>query len=441
MNENWLLSLIIAVLLAMLALLGRAQQRSWLAPGAFFALVWSGFLLLALIGAPHYEVSVAAIAWIFASALAVYAGSLVGAHGLAMPVGQHGALPATRFHLPWLRGILILCILLGIGSSFVLLKSGGYSLTTLLSLDMLAQIGSAMSSARYQHLYTPSLLEQFLLVFVYASALFGGVLFVLRPSRFNRLLGLLSLVPALLIVLVQTTRAAMFIAGILWLASYLSAHVLLEGRAVRLFTRGHLRAVFLLAPLLFAGLTLPRLMFRRELTVLPVLSEMASSARADFLGPLSAFSRWFADWWYRYAAPGFGIYTVGGLSELLGLQPMAKTFYELPEVGGTSTTITTLFSGLIRDFTLPGSLAVFFATGVVTGWSYYRVVHGKKLYLPVLIAFYGIAMGSIFGSIFGYETVTAGLLVFAAYLLGSTLIYSGPGRKTVGTEGIYEEER
>jgi len=432
-SDSWALSLIIGLFLAMLAVFGRVQLRSWLAPGAFFALVWSGFTLLALVGAPHYEVSAAAIGWIFASVLAVYAGSLVGAYGLVISTRQREALPATHFHFPCLHRILILCILLGIGSSFVLMKSSGYSLTGLLSLDTLAKVGHEFSVARYSLTDAPPLVAQLLLVLVYASPLFGGLLFVLRPSRFNRLLVFLSLAPALLVVLVQTTRAAMFIAGILWLASYLSTRVLLEGRAARLFTRGHLLVVAVLIPLLFAGLTLPQLMFRRGVAVLPALSDMARVVRVDFLGSLSAFSSSFQDTWYHDTAPRLGISTIGGLNRLFPSQPKAADIYKLSGATGAcegTSNITTFFAGLIGDFTLPGSLLVLFALGLLAGWSYYRVVQGRKLHLPVLVAFYGIAMGSVLTSIFRFESTIAGLLVFAVYLVVSKLVYSGSRRNT-----------
>ena len=435
MNENWLPSLLIGLLLAMFALFGRVQLRSWLAPGAFFALVWSGFILLALIGAPLYEVSAAAIGWIFASTLAVYAGSLVGAYGLVASPKRSQALPATHFHFPCLRRILILCILLGIGSSFVLLKASGYGLATLLSLDTLAKIGHEFSVARYSLTYAPPLVVQLLLVFVYVSPLFGGALFVLESSRFNRLLAFLSLAPALLVVLVQTTRAAVLVAGIFWIASYLSTRVLLEGSAVRLFARGHFRAMLLAAPVLFAVLTLPRLMFRWGLTVLPSLSATVMNARGQILGSLSAFSQWFQHAWHYHTAPRFGIYTVGGLTRLFG-EREPGLFYPLREMTCySSTNITTFFNDLISDFTLPGSLLVLFAIALLAGWSYYRIAHGKKLYLPLLIGFYSFAMMGIMGSIFKYESTVVSLLVFFVYLLVSTLIYSGSGRNTVRAEG------
>jgi hypothetical protein len=78
MSEGWLASLIPALFLLLLALFAYARSRSWLAPGTFFPMIWTGLVLLPLLGAPDYEVRAGAVWYILASNFAVYSGSLVG---------------------------------------------------------------------------------------------------------------------------------------------------------------------------------------------------------------------------------------------------------------------------------------------------------------------------------------------------------------------------
>jgi oligosaccharide repeat unit polymerase len=428
MTESWLLSLIIGLFLTVLALFARIQLRSWLAPGAFFALMWSAFLLLPLIIAPGYEVSTAAVLWIFASVLAVYVGNLVSVGDLLTSLNRRRAVPSAHLYLPLIKCILAVCILLGLGYTLVRMWLSGYSMIAFLSLDTLAKMGHEFSVARYSGGDIPPFLAQFLLVFVYTGPLFGGLLFISKSSKSSRLLALLSLVPAIFAVVVFTTRAVILFAGTTWIASYFAGRVLLERNAVRLFTKRNLLGVFLLAPLLIALSLVMYDLFRTGTTALSPVDMLNGllRVRAHFFGYLSAFSRGFQNIWYEDSTPGFGAFSMKGIFWRLGLRELPGPG-QLLELGpeGQLTNITTLFSQLITDFTLPGSLLVLFAVGTLAGWAYYRVMQGEKLYLPILATFYSLTICSFTTSIFNYNSIIVSLFVFAVYFLFLKFTYSG----------------
>lgn len=428
MTESWLLSLVIGLFLALLALFSRVQLRSWFAPGAFFALMWSAFLLLPLIMAPYYEVSTGAVLWIFASVLAVYVGNLVGGGVLLTSLNRRQAVPSAHLYLPQIKCILAVCILLGLGHTLVRMWSLGYSMTALLSLDTLAKMGHEFSFARYSRGNVPTFLAQFLLIFVFTGPLFGGLLFVSKSTKYSRLLALLSLVPALFAAVVFTTRADILFAGTAWIASYFAGRVFLERNTIRLFTKGYFLVVFLLAPLLVALSVVLHDLFRIGTTALAP-GDMLNAllrVRAHFFGYLSAFSWGFQNTWYEDSTPGFGANIMKNIFWRLGLRelPGPGQLLELGS-GGQLTNITTLFSQLIADFTLPGSLLVLFAVGALAGWAYYRVIQGKELYLPILATFYSLTICSFITSIFNYNSIIASFFVFAVYFLVSKFTYGG----------------
>src|SRR2546425_426744 len=75
MIGNWGAALIAAVLLVLVAGCARFCGGGWLEPGAFFALVWSFYVLVPLVFAPDYTVWPGGVWWILASGLSVCCGS------------------------------------------------------------------------------------------------------------------------------------------------------------------------------------------------------------------------------------------------------------------------------------------------------------------------------------------------------------------------------
>ena len=85
--------------------------------------------------------------------------------------------------------------------------SEGYPVSDLFSVDAISLMAQTFSRARYVEDYRPPAIVQCLLVFMYASALFGGALFASSPAKSVRLIAFLPFVPAILFTAVQTTRS------------------------------------------------------------------------------------------------------------------------------------------------------------------------------------------------------------------------------------------
>jgi len=383
------MSFIIGMFIAILALFARMHLRNWFAPGAFFALMWSFFILLSLILAPSYPVSAVAVLYILMSVLAVYYGGLVGC-GI---YPNFRSIPSTHLYLPLIKHVICIFIFLGFCYDIATIYLVGYRTSVFLSIDELASMGNEISVARYSGYDIAPFWLQLLLPFLYVSPLVGGLLFISETSRLARLLSLLSLAPGLLSTVIRTTLANILFASAFWVASYLAGYVFLKKSKARLFTKGRLLTILLLTLLGIPAMIIIHLL-RIGLAPTDILQELLR-VRAYLFGSLSGFSQVFQMFQFVHKLPE-GLY------------------FDLD--GGLVTNITTLFFFLIQDFNFLGSILILFAIGICAGWAYYQVLRGQKNYIPILVTFYALTLCSFITSIFNYNSLIISLFIFAVYI-------------------------
>lgn len=410
-------AIIPALALLFLSIFARFQSGSWLFPGAFFSLVWSGAVFIPLVLAPDFTVLAMGVTWIFASCFAVYVGCILGTGGLSRKKLFNKKVPTEVLSLPYINEIIIICILLGFCSNYLIISSKGYSLIDLFSLNSLVNMGHEFSVARYFEDYRPPFFAQICLIFVYAAPLFGGFSFSFNPRGLRRFLAYFALVPALLIAIIQTTRAVFLFAGILWIGSYFSGCIFRYGGRIKLFTAKRL-VIFFIIVLFIIILFVVLQMSRGAVISLNLIPEIVFKLRAWFFGHLGAFSIWFQQNFYRSEKPTFGVYTFGGLYDLFGLHNRVPGLYvEQVEVApGLETNIFTIYRGLIQDFTPPGALFILFVAGLLSGISYVKTIHHRIVFLPLLIAFYSMTMWFV-TSIFNYNSIIGSFIIFTFYLV------------------------
>src|SRR5262249_5517237 len=154
--------------LAALAGIARSTLGSWLAPGAFFPLFWTGLYILSLAAHEYYPLWSPALWWIDFSLLFFYVGSLTARFRL-----RRSPMPTeTRtLALASLETFTIACSVLGI------------------------------CYAVFRERYAPDLLDkppswyQVFLGILYATPLLGGILYATRTGARAKLVALFSLLP------------------------------------------------------------------------------------------------------------------------------------------------------------------------------------------------------------------------------------------------------
>ena len=399
---------------------------TWLQPGSFFSLFWCFAGILPLILAPGERVGANAILWLIAASIAVSAGAFAGNGGFKTRRLVEPA-PATRREL-WIFG-LILCaaVVLGIGSSVAFLSSSSIELTSVLDIEKLVIVANQSYFSRYAETGAPPApgLSQALLPFVYLAPAIGGILFELRNETSWKLLALFSFIPAVAVTVLQTTKAAMLFAIVLWLSGYFATRLRFGKLAV--FTRGHFIVALIVGGALtafFFAIGLARLASTDVSLLNVVMLKLVTSA----FGHMTVFSQWLAEYWQLPVEPSLGKVTFAGPLEMLGYgQRIPGLFDSIIElVAGETSNIFTAFRPLIQDFTIPGALAVLASLGFVGGIGFRLVAAGHWSAVPLLLAVYVTIWWTPITWFWIYNSLTAtivgvGLIVFLIRLLRGRL--------------------
>jgi oligosaccharide repeat unit polymerase len=405
---------IVILLLFFLALVAKIWQKSWLAPGAFFATVWAAYLFIPFIVAPEYEISWPGALWILLSAAFVYIGSVVGFRYSGHYPNKKNL--KRKIILPMAKSIILLGSILGVTAFIITLHSRGYGFLDFLSIDSLSKMGNDFSIARYFLNYDIPSLARFLNSFIYLASFTGGLFFTTSRRISDRLFSFLPFVPAVLFGVALTTRTSIFFPAICWISSYLAASVFLNrGRfavsAKKILTTGLIAIIFI-----FIVISLS--MLRSQRTSFEQIREVWDHVKIGAFGSPAAFSVWVENEWYGDTNPRMGALTFAGFFDFLNIEKRVLGVYqEKVELASDKevTNIYTIFRGLIGDFTFAGSLIFLFVFGFIGGLFFRLAVLGKSISIPFLAAFYSITIWSYLANLFIYNSIMLGWFLFLIY--------------------------
>ncbi len=417
----------------------RAATGTWLQPGSFFALFWCFAGVLPMILAPHERVEIITIAWLILAGMAVSLGGLVGNRGFKTRRLANGSTASAR-ELQTYGAVAMVAVVLGIGSSIAFLSGSSIALADVLDIEKLVVVSNQAYFQRYAETGAPAppVLSQALLPFVYLAPAAGGILFAMARKISPRILGLLTFLPAIAVTVLQTTKAAVLFAIILWLSGYFATRLRLGKLAV--FTKGHL----LTAVVVGGGLTtfffavgLARLASTDVSLLNVVMVKLLTSA----FGHMTVFSQWLTTYVQHPFNPTLGSVTFAGPLEMLGYQQRIPGLFDtvIDLVAGESSNIYTAFRPLIQDFGIPGALAILTLLGYVGGVGFRQVAAGRWSGVPLLLACYVTIFWTPITWFWIYNSLTAtvvgiGVLVFLLRL------WRGSARG-MGSAGHYSPER
>ena len=411
MKESLLIALWGGSLFVGLGIAARLLKRSWLAPGAFFALYWCIAAISPLIFAPYEKVSVKVVIWIFLSALTVLVGDLVGAFRRQNRQILTGNLIFSASQVSLIRAVVIFCSVVGIVSFVIILTSAAQNLSPLVSIQDLVVVARKIAASRYDSTYKP-FLTQFLNMFLYAGPLFGGLLVAIENRRRYLIIAALPMLPALLMTAIFTLRGFIIISVLLWISSYLGMRVLLGH--YQLFTKRHLISgllVIALLSIIVIGAAFARKGFTDTGSI--AARSYAQISNVTF-GHMAVFSNWFEKGGLEVNNPLPGAYTFAGVFDFLGIRKReVGLFTEIVTLSdGSTSTIYTVFRVLIEDFTPLGSLVVLFLLAFFASRVYQRLLQGRVRAMPILVAFYASVLWSFITCIWIWNSIIAAFILF-----------------------------
>ena len=412
-----ILTLALSTVLIGIALSARLATGTWLHPAALFPGWWMLAGITPLVFAVNEPVSPGAIAWVIVACIAVTAGAVAGNGGfttrrIARPAG------VTRFERLLLTWPMLIALVLGMLSNFAFALGSGISLADMMDVERLVIVSNQMYAARYAEVGAAPAppFSQALLPFVYLAPALGGMVFVIVREWQWKLLAMLTMLPAIAVTVLQTTKAAVLFSGTLWLCSYFA--VRLRFGNTRVITRGHVivaTVLGLVVTVFFFGVGLARLATTDVSLAAIVRVKLVTAA----FGHMSVFSTWLTEYWNQSYSPTLGAYTFAGPLEMMGLRQRIPGIFEnvVELIAGETSNIYTGFRPLIQDFTMPGALAILAFLGLIGGASYRAVASGNWGAVPVLVAAYMTMIWTPITWFWIYNSLTAtvvavGLIVF-----------------------------
>jgi oligosaccharide repeat unit polymerase len=411
------LPLMLGVALIALASFARAAAGTWLNPAALFPMWWCLAGIVPLVMASAEPVSPAAMLWVLVASVCVTAGAIVGNLGLKTKL-RIPANGAALLEVRILTAAMLISIVLGMGSNLAHAVLSGVSTADLFDLEKLVVVSNQLYVIRYAEgnaAPEPPRLAQALLPFVYLAPAFGGLVFAFTRSRLTKSAAILSLLPAVAVTILQTTKAAVLFSSTLWFCSYFTARVRM-GR-LGLFTKGHMLVAGLLAGIavvFFFAIGLARLGTTDVGMIDVVFLKLVTAA----FGHMSVFSTWLAEYWQDPFEPKLGVYTFAGPRELLGIARRVPGVFEnvVELVAGESSNVFTGFRPLIEDFGMIGALIILTVLGFAAGVGFRNVAKGNWGGAPVLIAAYMTIIWTPITWFWIYNSLTATVVATAAFI-------------------------
>ena len=395
----------------------RVLTGTWLNPGAFFSLFWCFAGILPLVFAREEPVGWNAMLWLIAASIAVSAGTVIGNGGLKT-VRVRRPSPATDRELILFGWVLAISVGLGMISNIAFLAGSGIPLSDVFDISKLVVVSNQLYVERSMDVGAPPapLLSQALLPFVYLAPAVGGIYFVMRRQKLGKLLALSSFLPAVAVTILQTTKAAVLFAIVLWLSGYFATRFRFGN--LKVFTRGHLLIAATLGSILtvfFFAVGLERMASTDVALLDVVLLKLVTSA----FGHMTVFSQWLAEYWSQPFDPSLGKVTFAGPLEMLGFSQRIPGLFDsvVDLIAGESSNIYTAFRPLIQDFTIPGALAILGLLGFVGGVGFRMVAAGRWSGVPFLLIAYVTTFWTPITWFWIYNSLTAtvlavGMMVF-----------------------------
>jgi oligosaccharide repeat unit polymerase len=413
----------------------RSLAGTWLQPYAFFPLFWCFAGIAPMILAPAEPVGAHAILWLIVASVCVSGGAIAGNLGFRSRLTTEVATATTR-EIRLYSFALLSSIGLGLASSVAFVVGSSIPLSDVFQIEKLVVVSNQLYIQRYAESGPPPPppFSQALLPFVYLAPALGGILFVLAREKRLKLLALSAYLPAFAVTVLQTTKAAVLFAIVLWLSSYFATR--LRFRRLAVFTRGHLlvaAVVGAIVTVFFFAVGLARMATTDASLLNVVLGKLLTSA----FGHMTVFSQWLAEYWSQPFNPSLGKVTFAGPLEMLGYSQRIPGLFEsvVELIAGETSNIYTAFRPLIQDFTIPGALAILALVGFVGGTGFRLVASGRWSGAPLLLIAYVTIFWTPITWFWIYNSLTA--TVFAIGLLVWLIrIWRGLGSSSLERERI-----
>ncbi len=431
MDTTWPLSAAIVGLIILQVSLARNQLGSWLAPGAFFGLMWAAVGVLSLSIAPEYRIW-PGILWVLFMSCTAHLGGLLISNGERPPDRTSASEEVASQAPPLLLALplLLASVILGTCGVVYLVSASGQPLRSILTIRGASMIMTYFSGSRYSDPdYREPAAALVLSVFIYLAGYLGGMIFARKGSPLERLAALSGVVPALLETFVLGARTGLISFVIIWIASWCATRAYIGERRVwrnwrrALTTLGSgliaLTGLYVMVQMARMGTFVPRQIPVTSQSEEIILKYSLGAAKVQFVGYPAAFSKWFGENWDVWQAPALGLNSFDGPAGWLGYRiarnPEPINLAHYARASDSDTNVFSMLRHMAFDWTLPGSSIFFLILSALASLAYVKVCGHDARYIPLIVLYYQIAL-YVTGFALRYTLTDVAWVLFAGYL-------------------------
>lgn len=423
---NKIFALMLTGFILLMSFLLKNYSRVWYNPGSIFCLFWFILLFIPLMVVWGVNINLYAIFYILLFCL--FFSIPVLFYNWSYALNKNREKDVSRLNsrvlaatIPWFSFTSCTLIILGT-------LQQGFSINDLFNI---VDIGGAYAKMRYREELNVGIFTRLGLVSAFGVVILGGLLWGSKKFEKRKAkLILYSFSPFILIILLQSAKGQLFLAG-----SYFIGGILISNIFKNEFKLLSLKQIKYIVLAVLTVLILVTLSFlARGLSDLPT-DLLVDRLRMYFItytsGHLFAFADWFDSkyftdsFFYRSSnETTYGFYTFMSFFQLFGdtrFVPLGTydEFYEVKNV--LRSNIYTSFRGYITDFTLIGSLLYSFCVGNIVIYSFYRLLVDKLNIFAILmyILFIGFTYHSYLISSFTFLSIP---FIFILLYISLTLI-------------------
>lgn len=413
------IKLVVIILLLLLLFNIKILVEQWLNPAYIMILYWALNIITTLfVIGNSYQWQIGGLIWIII-ACAFFSFFLEVGAIVAQKSVRHSAIDLGEKSLnknSW--RFLLVCLIIGMIRLVSEISINGFTVQMFFDLNTLLEMNTKMAYSRYYGGgISYGVVMQVMLAFIYAGPLIGGYAFVYSSHSSERRLCVVTLIPAVGIVLFANTKSVIIASVMLWLSGYVTGYLEKYKKAPTIKLRN-------LLWVLLGGLVLVSLLYiSMMLRIGKLNSQIMMIVNKKFVsyafGELPAFDYWFSN----YASnidPTYGKYTFYGIFQALGISHRGQGVYsDFIYAGEITTNVYTVFRGIVNDFGIFGGVAFFIFFGFVAGYAYQYVLHKSHhntLAKVVLAGTYFFIFFSYLVSAWTYVSFILAFFIFTVYL-------------------------
>ncbi len=403
---------LIIALLAILLLLSY-DYIIRLEPAGVFSLMW-GTMTITALGMQHFlNLHFTGILFIVICILLFQVGSIFS-NTCYIPLSSEKK--TLVFNEKRAVPILIVLFIAAFFNPIYTLSLHGFSMKSLFNMAALLYMNKEIAVERYSGSEASNFINQFFLIFSYASPLFGGFCYrlVKRPVK---ILCLFTVLPGIFVAFTQSMKMGMMTSFNLWICSFIVCSYSYN-LPLRIKLKHAIWGVVGLAAFFF--MLFISMVFRTGVITDRVIADISEKFVTYAIGHMSCFDTWYAS--TEVVDHKFGIMTFMGISNQLGLVDRIQGIYhEFLQIGKNGffgiSNVYTIFRMLIEDFGEFFSFVIMLVLGFAANASMKNIVARNLIFFnqTFAIAIYAYILWSYVTSFFAYTSYIA--MFFLSYFI------------------------